>query len=327
MNPNELSKYAENQPLNATARRFPLMSELVADTLARATSVTTGIAAFTPVIGNLTSAADAWQAGERRIINAEAVQMGATQLFENQMDSLTRRPDSESNSIMERWDNLIRGEVPYQSAVYLTLLPQGRETLTTGTRDEQLTAIQSFAERLDAQTSHPGLVSLAVEVAAFHDTAADLRNAQTQAKSSLDTARQAQEALRVAAAHAIYALLGQGMVTWCTDSSRVDTLWDVNILRNPPQDVPAPPADTTWDAPARTLSTTALPAGATRVEAWRISPGGMPELLATSPMNTTAVIIPATITFTPGGLYQLWLVALNSKGSSTPGPVQNWTAA
>ena len=36
--------------------------------------------------------------------------------------------------------------------------------------------------------------------------------------------------------------------------------------------------------------------------------------------------IPATITFTPGGLYQLWLVALNSRGHSDPGPVQNWTA-
>lgn len=35
---------------------------------------------------------------------------------------------------------------------------------------------------------------------------------------------------------------------------------------------------------------------------------------------------PATITITPGGLYRLWFVALNSKGKSGPGPVQNWTA-
>ena len=50
----------------------------------------------------------------------------------------------------------------------------------------------------------------------------------------------------------------------------------------------------------------------------------MPELLLTAGPGATEIIVPATITFTPGGLYQLWLVAVNSKGRSTPGPVQNW---
>jgi hypothetical protein len=52
----------------------------------------------------------------------------------------------------------------------------------------------------------------------------------------------------------------------------------------------------------------------------------MPELLLTAGPGQAEVIIPATITFTPGALYQLWLVALNSKGKSAPGPLQNWTA-
>ena len=47
----------------------------------------------------------------------------------------------------------------------------------------------------------------------------------------------------------------------------------------------------------------------------------MPELLLTAGPEATA-----TITFTPGSLYQLWLVAINSKGRSAAGPVQNWTA-
>jgi hypothetical protein len=55
----------------------------------------------------------------------------------------------------------------------------------------------------------------------------------------------------------------------------------------------------------------------------RLGPGGIPEMLGT---GTTSIIIPAAITFTPGNLYQLWLVALNSKGSSAPGPVRSWTA-
>ena len=74
------------------------------------------------------------------------------------------------------------------------------------------------------------------------------------------------------------------------------------------------------------MPTTALPSGATRLEAWRVGPGAMPELLLTAGLEMTSVTIPATITFTPGGLYQLWLVAINSKGKSPAGPVQNWTA-
>jgi hypothetical protein len=53
----------------------------------------------------------------------------------------------------------------------------------------------------------------------------------------------------------------------------------------------------------------------------------MPELLLTVGPRAISIIIPATITFTPGGLYQLWLCGVNSKGRSAPGPVQNWTAA
>ena len=52
----------------------------------------------------------------------------------------------------------------------------------------------------------------------------------------------------------------------------------------------------------------------------------MPEPLLTAGPRVTTVLIPATITFTAGGLYQLWLVAVNSRGLSLPGPVQNWTA-
>ena len=55
-------------------------------------------------------------------------------------------------------------------------------------------------------------------------------------------------------------------------------------------------------------------------------PGAMPELLLTAGPGATTIIIPATITFTPGGFYQLWLVGVNSKGRSGAGPNQNWTA-
>ena len=69
-----------------------------------------------------------------------------------------------------------------------------------------------------------------------------------------------------------------------------------------------------------------LPAGATRLEAWRVGPGGMPERLAIGERFALSVVIPATITFDPGDLYQLWLQSVNSKGVSGPGPMQSWVA-
>ena len=77
----------------------------------------------------------------------------------------------------------------------------------------------------------------------------------------------------------------------------------IQISRNVHGQIPTAPLDTTWDPAARTLSTSALPPAATRLEAWRVGPGSMPELLVTGSPGITSLSIPATITFTPGGLY------------------------
>jgi hypothetical protein len=320
------SKYAENQFLAATINSYSLMSEILSDTVPRATSATAGNAAFTGVLADLNTVANHWVAGETLIANAEAALPGTTLALDDKIASLTRKPDADTSSILENWDTTIRGQVAYQGPTYMTLLPQGRETVTAGTRDQQLDALRDFGIRLTAQTTKPVLVTLGGTVTAFANDARALRTAQTNAKSNVETTRQAQEALRVSAANALYALIGQGIVTWSADPSKVDTLWNVNILRNPPLQVPDAPANTVWDASARTLSTIALPNGATRLEAWRRSPGGMPELLVTTSPGVTAAVIPTNITFIPGSLYQLWLVGINSKGSSAPGPVQDWTA-
>jgi hypothetical protein len=323
----EPSKYAENQFLAATTTRFPLMSEILADTLPRAVTAIAGNGAFLSVLTNLSATATAWNSGETLIANTEAALPGTSLAFDDKMASLTRKPDADTPSLIEVWDTTIRGQVAYQGPVYITLLPSGRETLTTGTREEQLDAIRNFATRLTAQATKPVLVTLGTTVLTFANAARALRTSQTNAKSAVDAARTAQEPRRLNAAAALYALIGQGMVTWNTNPSQVDTLWDVNLLRNAPQQVPPAPLDTTWVAATRTLSTTALPLGATRLEAWRVGPGAMPELLLTAGPGATEIIIPATITFVTGGFYQLWLVAVNSKGRSTPGPTQNWTAA
>ena len=322
----ELSKYAENQFESTTRKSFSLMSEVLADTLPRATTAVGGNLSFVSVLNALSTAATAWSAGESTLANAEAAAPASTFAFEDKILSLTRKPDADTSSLLETWDTTIRGQVAYQGPTYMLLLPHGRETVTAGTYEEQLDALRDLGVRLTAQIAKPILVTLGGTVTTFATAARALRTAQTNAKAAIETARGAQETKRLTAAAALYALIGQGMVTWSLTPTLVDTLWDVQILRRVTQSVPGAPADTAWDAPNRTLSTTAMPAGGSRLEAWREGPGGMPELLLTAAPGVTTVLIPATITWTPGGLYQLWLVAVNSKGASAPGPVVNWTA-
>lgn len=227
----EPSKFAENQFLSTTANRNPLMSEILADTLPRATAATAGWPAFSLVMTNLTSAASAWNGGETLITNAEAALPGASFAFDDKMAALTRKPDADTSSVLETWDATIRSQVAYQGPVYLALFPQGRETFTRGSREEQLDALRDCGLRLAAQTAKPVLVTLGTAVTTFANAARALRTAQTNAKSALETARFAQEPRRLAAAAALFALIGQGMAIWSTNPSQVDTLWDVNLLR------------------------------------------------------------------------------------------------
>ncbi len=324
--PEELSKYASNQFDVATVGSFPLMSEILADTRPRLGQAAVTESAFDPALSMLDAVMAAWDTGETRVANAEAALPGRTLAFEDKLDSLTRKPDADTNSLLETWDITIRSAVAYQGPTYLALLPNGRETLTVGSYDARLDAGRDFAVRLSQQTTKPTLIALGTTVATFYDAARTLRTLQTGAKSELEDARVQQEVLRVEAAGVLLNMVGVGLQVWHTTPALVDTLFSVSLLRGGTQSLPAAPADTLWTPATRTLSTTALPTGATRLEAWREGPGGMPEQLALGDSGATEVIIPATITFDPGELYQLWLVARNSRGASAPGPVQNWTA-
>lgn len=321
MSSSRSSKFVENQFLSQTAGRFPLMGEILADTLPRAGRATAGIAAFDEIMAELRAVDVAWNAGESAVAMGASTLLGASLAFDDRMAALRRKPDADTNSLLESWDTTIRGEVAFRGPIYTFLLPHGRKTLTAGSREEQLLALEALGTCLAAQTAKPVLVALGAEVTAYYQEVRALRAAQTKAKSVLEVARCHQETLRKAAATALYGLIGQGMVTWRAQPSRVETLWDVSLLRGTRMKAPAAPPDTTWDAGTRTLSTSALPAKATRLEAWRQAPGGMPELLLRGARGATALMVPANIVFLPGVSYQLWLTAANSRGRSEAGPV------
>ncbi len=324
--PDEPSKYATNQFDVVTAQSYTLMSEILADTRPRLATAAAAHAPLVTPLGVLDSAIAAWEVGETTIANAEANLPARTIAFEDKLESITRKPDADTNSLIETWDTAIRGQVAYQGTTYTLLLPQGRETITKGSYDARLDAGRDFGIRLTAQTTKPVLVTLGGTVTTFYNAARALRTAQITAKSALDDAREQQEFLRKLAAAALINMVGAGLQLWKDSPALVDTLFSVELLRGGTQVIPAAPADTTWTPASRRLATTALPTGATRLEAWREGPGGMPEQLAIGAVGAKEVIIPATITFDVGDLYQLWLQARNSRGTSAPGPMQSWTA-
>lgn len=322
----EVSKYASNQFDVATMDRFPLMSEILADTRPRLATAAAANALFNPPLALLDTVITNWEGGETLIANAEAIQPARTLAFQDKMESLSRKPDAETNSLLETWDITIRGQVAYQGPTYLLLLPQGRETFMAGTYDARLDAGRDVGVRLSQQTGKQVLIDLGVVVTAFYTLARSLRTAQSTAKSVLEDARMNQEPLRQAAAAALLNMVGVGLQVWKNTPEMVDTLFSIALLRGDTQEIPAAPADTTWTPGTLTLSTTALPTGATRLEMWRQAPGGMPEQLAIGAVDALAVAVPTGITFETGVTYELWLQARNSRGSSGPGPKQTWTA-
>ena len=323
----EPSKYAENQFEVATRGRLALMGEVLADTRPRLALAQSTNPGFTAILASLDAVIASWNTAETARANAEAALPAATYSLMDKLASLTRKPDAETNSLLEAWDVTIRSVVAYQGPTYDLLLPKGRETLTTGSLETQLDAGRDLGTRLTNQgPSKPTLVSLGTIVTNWYTAARALRTAQTNAKAAIDASLAALEPLRLQAAGALYGMTGTGMTLWSATPDRIDTLFDINLLRGPIQEIPAAPADTLWTPANRRLTTTNLPTGATRLEAWREGPGGMPEQLAIGETNSNFVEIPATITFTPGDHYQLWLQSHNSRGTSEPGPKENWVA-
>ncbi len=98
------------------------------------------------------------------------------------------------------------------------------------------------------------------------------------------------------------------------------------LIREPAPEKPAQASLPTWVPGARTLSVAALPDRATRLEAWRIGPGGAPELLAVGEAGEASVVIPAMYTFTSGSLYQLFVKGRNARGAGEASPSVSWTA-
>lgn len=319
------SKYALNQFESGTRERYRLMTAVLNDAFIRLGAAATFDTAFGPALAEVATARANWIAGMTAIANEEALQLSKTPAVEEKLASLTRKPDMETASPLESWDNTIRSVAPQGSSLYILLLPHGRETLTKGSIGERIDAIRDFALRLAAQAAKPALMTLgSAEVEPFATALETLRTEQETAKANVADLRGGQENLRLAAAAALYYAVSVAMGVYRFTPERVDEVFDVNLLRSSAQEIPVAPADTAWDAPTRTLSVTEMPPNATRLVAYRQGAGDAPELLAEGMPDELTVGIPSSYLFNTGESYDLWLAGKNARGIGPKGPVVVW---
>ena len=323
----ELSKYAENQFLVATRNSNILCSEIISDAKSKLTFAATQDARFTPILNELISSSAVWDTAETSETNRTAALASATLGLDEKLDSLTHKPNADTNSTIVQWDNIIIGQVAEGGTTYTFLLPNGRETLTKGTIEQQIDAGRDFAARLAEQTAKPILVTLGTTVATFYTIARALRTTQNTAKNSLTNARRELEHFRILNCEILIAMVGTGMSIYRSELERVDDLFSISLLRGPVQTTPAAPTDTAWDGPTKTASTTTLPAEATRLELYRQAPGSAPELLDIGLPHELSVTASPEYLWTVGTTYEIWLQARNSRGTSAPGPKQLYTPA
>ena len=321
----EPSKFATNQFITATVGTFILTSEIIADAKPKLTLAASQDARFNDILSELISTSAAWGAGEIVLTNYDAAYGSWTLGLETKLDSLTRNPTPDTNSVLEDWDIAIRGQVPHSGPVFKYLLKDGRETLTKGTIEQQLDAGDAFAIRLSEQTAKAVLVTLSTTVTAFYVAARALRNKQLEFKNKLTDARRDQEALRILNCKVLNTMVGIGMGVYRDDLLRVDDLFSVSLLRGSVLQIPSAPIDTTFVDATKTASTSVMPAEATRLEIYRQAPGGAPELLGIGEPGELSITIDSVFLFTAGVTYQIWLQGRNSKGSSEPGPKVDYT--
>lgn len=270
----------------------------------------------------------AWDVGEQVEINAEAAQLSATAAVEDKFASMTRKPDIDTNSPLEAWDATIRAQVAYQGTTYTLLLPHGRETLTLGSNAERVEALEGFVTRLKAQVAKPALVTLGGVVEVFYNALNALYVAQQNKIVAYAVARNDLGTLRTMVARQCFRTTGKAIFTWCDEvnNPRIQALFDMALIREEAPEKPAQATLPTWVPGTRTLAVAALPDRATRLEAWRIGPGGAPELLAVGEAGATSVVIPAMYTFNSGSLYQLFVKGRNGSGAGEASPSVSWTA-
>ena len=195
-----------------------------------------------------TKAKGAWDQAYGDAKNAQANYSGGTVSLENLLLTLKSSPGIDQESKIENWERRIRNEAPKGSALYTTLLPQGRAPFTSGKRDNIINEVKNLGLRLNAQTGNPNLVALGGEVTAFYGELNKARDAPQGMEGDNDSDSTAIEAARLAVACELYGNMGMLMYIYRANPEQVANFFDLQAVRKsgssdngtPPVTPPAP---------------------------------------------------------------------------------------
>jgi len=248
--------YLENQFLSVTKKRRGLADAIYKDHLAKLTGKLPGNAALAPLLAVVNAAGGPWSAKYGEWKNARAEYRGATQGVENLLDVLRKKPVGGGRSKIEEWDSKIRAHWSPGDPIYATLLPQGREPFTTGTRDGMLDEVGLLAGRIQPQADQltaaitaalaagadatllteqrDALVALKPSVVAFSAQVNAARSLQTQKEGFVDEFSEQLEPLRVGLCVALYRNVGSLMAMLAPHQTAVAGYFDLQLIMAPP---------------------------------------------------------------------------------------------
>lgn len=246
--------YLENQFLSVTKKRRGLADAIYKDHLAKLTGKLPGNAALAPLLAGITAAGAPWSVKYGEWKNARAEYRGTTQAVENLLAILQRKPVGGGRSKIEEWDSKIRAYWSPGDPIYETLLPQGRESFTTGARDQMLDEVGLLAGRIQVQADAlaaaaaaasgaeaallteqgDALLALKPSVVAFSAQVNAARSVQTQKEGFVDEFSEQLEPLRVDLCVALYRNVGSLMAMLAPHQAEVAGYFDLQLIMAPP---------------------------------------------------------------------------------------------
>ncbi len=146
---------------------------------------------------------------------------GGTQAFENLLDTMP--------TVLRSWEGPIRAVYFEDSPEEKAIFPNKRTPFLQGTYEDRLSAIGTLSEKL---STIPALSATHLVVSSFYNLALSTRLAQQQNEGALGQVSDLREQQRIAAAQAMYGVLGGLMLKFRTDPSQVERFFDLELLRS-----------------------------------------------------------------------------------------------
>lgn len=236
-------KYAENTFDSNTRGSRVKMNRIVVDHDAKFAAAATEAGAdprLAPFYADWVPRREAWFLNYGRWQNTKAGYGGGTRAFENLLSVLQSKPGPEQDSKIENWDNRIRVDAPRGSALYRTLLPQGRAPFSEGSYDEIINEVKNLGVRLSAQVAKPALVTLGGEVTGFYNQLNAARTQQQGQEGDTDMDASEIEVARVDIARALYGNCGALMNIYQETPERITAFFDLDTLRESSPEAPPP---------------------------------------------------------------------------------------